>query len=1163
MNPQNLFEAVNLKLSKNQHKSGLKNLSNLEFKPPVTLTENRENPDQNFFELLPVGIFYTDCAGHYLYANERCCQMMGMPLLDVLGMGWVMCLHPEDREKILAEWQQAVLQKIPFQTEYRFVNADGHVTWVLSQTVAERDPTGAFLGYVGTLTDITEHKRTEEFLRATEAKNEALLSAIPDLMICVRADGTVLECKAAKDIHLLIETSSLLNRKISEFLPPEIAEPGMYYIEQCLSTGELQTWEYQLEINGSLRECEARVVTCSETEVLAIIRDITERKQIEGELRQAYQRLAFHVENSPLAVVEWDNNFLISRWSRQAEKMFGWTATEVIGKGSDELNLSLAEDREVVTTLMQDLLSGRRPRFVHYNQNCTKTGTVIHCEWYSSALYDHLGNPVSILSLVQDVTVRKQTEEELKQTHDFLNSIIENIPIMTFVKDAKTLNFIRLNRAGEELLGYVEKEILGKSDFDLFPQKQADFFRHKDQEVLASKQLLDIPEEFVQTKNRNKKIIHTRKIPLLDKNGEPKYLIGISEDITEQKLAAENLRWKEALLRSMTNATPLAFYVVDNRTDTILFFNQRFCEIWGIEHLEVAMLRGELRNRDVIAECLAIIDIPGYVATSKIDSCHDNFSVIEYQVPLVDGSTIRRFSGEIRNEAGCYLGTLYIFEDITERKLAEEALRESQQQLELFFSMSLDGFFFMMLDEPIQWDAEVEKELTLNYVFEHQRITKVNGAMLAQYRVTEEQLLGVTPHQLFAHNLEEGRQIWCRFFDAGRLHIEINVRRFDGTPMWIEGDYICLYREDGKIIGHFGVQRDITERKQAEFVLRQQAEQERLLAAMQSRIRESLNLEEILSTTVREVRQWLACDRVLIYRLRSNGTGTVISEEVSPMVPSLLEQAFPAEALPETCRQQYRQGRLGAVCHRDREEIMPCLREFLENLGVVAKLVVPLLVREELWGLLIAHQCESGRQWQQFEMNLLQQLTAQIAVAIQQSQLYEELHRLATLDGLTQVANRRRFDEYLVQEWQRAERERLPLALILCDVDYFKRYNDTYGHQAGDDCLRQVAGAIQCAAKRQADLVARYGGEEFAVILPQTRLDGALKVAETIRSELARLEIPHADSLVSESVTVSIGIALVVPNSRTDHDELIVKADQALYEAKSQGRDRIILKMYR
>ncbi|HIK29713.1 MAG: GGDEF domain-containing protein [Oscillatoriaceae bacterium SKW80] len=167
----------------------------------------------------------------------------------------------------------------------------------------------------------------------------------------------------------------------------------------------------------------------------------------------------------------------------------------------------------------------------------------------------------------------------------------------------------------------------------------------------------------------------------------------------------------------------------------------------------------------------------------------------------------------------------------------------------------------------------------------------------------------------------------------------------------------------------------------------------------------------------------------------------------------------------------------------------------------------------------------------------------------------QELQRLATLDGLTHLANRRRFDEYLNQEWQRLQRSRACLSLILCDIDFFKRYNDACGHLAGDDCLRKIATAIQNAANRSTDLVARYGGEEFAVVLPDTDAKGGIRVAEKIRENVRGLQLPHPHSPVSPYVSISLGVASMVPARDSSPLQLIAAADLALYKAKQEGRD--------
>lgn len=172
-------------------------------------------------------------------------------------------------------------------------------------------------------------------------------------------------------------------------------------------------------------------------------------------------------------------------------------------------------------------------------------------------------------------------------------------------------------------------------------------------------------------------------------------------------------------------------------------------------------------------------------------------------------------------------------------------------------------------------------------------------------------------------------------------------------------------------------------------------------------------------------------------------------------------------------------------------------------------------------------------------------------------QANQELHRLAMLDGLTRVANRRHFDEYLQQQWTLLTRLQQSLALILVDVDEFKRYNDHYGHLAGDDCLKKMAKTISDSILRPTDLVTRYGGEEFAIVLPFTTLDGARQVAKIIKMAVYNLGLPHATSSVSDRLTLSLGVSCMIPKPEFSSETLIFTADKALYQAKETGRDCI------
>lgn len=172
-------------------------------------------------------------------------------------------------------------------------------------------------------------------------------------------------------------------------------------------------------------------------------------------------------------------------------------------------------------------------------------------------------------------------------------------------------------------------------------------------------------------------------------------------------------------------------------------------------------------------------------------------------------------------------------------------------------------------------------------------------------------------------------------------------------------------------------------------------------------------------------------------------------------------------------------------------------------------------------------------------------------------QAEELLIALSHNDGLTGLANRRKFNDSLEQELKRAQRGGTPLSLILCDIDYFKDYNDTYGHIRGDECLITVTKTLREAVQRPADIVARYGGEEFAIILPDTDRNGAIKIAEKLRTSIENLNIPHRNSKIRDHVTISLGVATIIPDSTVTKEIFLTKADDALYEAKENGRNRI------
>ncbi len=394
----------------------------------------------------------------------------------------------------------------------------------------------------------------------------------------------------------------------------------------------------------------------------------------------------------------------------------------------------------------------------------------------------------------------------------------------------------------------------------------------------------------------------------------------------------------------------------------------------------------------------------------------------------------------------------------------------------------------------------------------------------------------------------------------------------DGTTKYWQCRLVPEFNPEGEVESVLTVSRDITERKIFEEALHQCVQHERLLGDITDKIRQSLELETILETTVVEVQKILQADRVFIYRFNPDWSGTIVTESVVAGFESILGRNCRDSYLVETRGEAFRQGHIQALDDVQMINFTPCHQELLKQLQIRASLLLPICIypsnsqgeanSQTVWGLLGINSCVEPRHWQTQDIEFLNRLTGKLAIAVQQSALYqrlkkanEELQYLAHYDQLTQVANRRYFDQYFEEQWHQLQRKKAPLSFILCDVDYFKPYNDTYGHVAGDNCLVQVAQAISRSVQHPTSLVARYGGEEFAIILPNTHAKKAIEIVHQIQQEILNLNILHSTSLTAKHITLSFGIAYLNSAFNSSRETLIRQADNALYQAKDAGRN--------
>ncbi|MEL6580920.1 MAG: diguanylate cyclase, partial [Cyanobacteria bacterium J06621_12] len=389
--------------------------------------------------------------------------------------------------------------------------------------------------------------------------------------------------------------------------------------------------------------------------------------------------------------------------------------------------------------------------------------------------------------------------------------------------------------------------------------------------------------------------------------------------------------------------------------------------------------------------------------------------------------------------------------------------------------------------------------------------------------------------------------------------ISYRLIKLDSNYRWISNYAVPQFTVDGAFKGLVGYCFDITDHKKTEQKLIQRAASDRLLAQITQKIHTSLHLDQILQTTVDEVKQFLLAEKIQVNRIDETNQLTLLFES------RLIGSSFSCDITQPK--------EVPAVLFENNIALLSAGKSVTQDFAdrsIASKhscstLLIPIICEAKLWGLICIENCSFARSWNVEEIYLLERVAMVLSVAIKQSKLYhqlekanQELKHLSVMDGLTRIANRRKFDQYIAAEWNRLSREQVPLSLIMCDIDCFKLYNDTYGHQAGDLCLIEVAQAIQKVIKRPTDLLARYGGEEFVLVLPKTPLEGAKYLAQQIRLQIESLKIPHLRSTVDLYVTISLGVSSCIPSGKMNFEMLVAAADRGLYQAKAKGRNRAV-----
>ena len=519
----------------------------------------------------PIGMALVALDGHFVRVNRALCEIVGYSSTELTELTFQDITHPDGLDVDLAASAQLARGDIPrYHREKRYIRKDGTIVNVLLSASILRSRDGAPLYFISQIEDITERKRAEEALRRSEFQYRGLIEHMPD-GVFAHQDGRIVYANGAF-VHLLgyDAPSALVGRLVFELLHPDDRPAVAERIRALQQTGiPAPPREFRMiGRDGSYRSVETVKLQAQfegQASIVVIARDLTERKRSEEALRvvSAELRQTLHTAATGLTHCSRDLRYLSA--NPAYAQFVGLPVDQIVGRPIIEVmgRASFA----IIHPRIERVLRGEQ---VEYEDELPIAG---ERKWVH-AVYtpdrDASGNVVGWVASVRDVTLRKRAEEELKAANASLDAIIENIPLVLFLKDAKSLRYLRLNRAGEDLLGWPKEMFTGKNDYDLWPRPQADSFVEKDREALKGR-MIDIAEEPLQTHYQGVRLLHTKKVPILDAAGQPIYLLGISEDITERRrvekeqqfLAEVNLTLSASLDYEQTLATVARLVVQD------------------------------------------------------------------------------------------------------------------------------------------------------------------------------------------------------------------------------------------------------------------------------------------------------------------------------------------------------------------------------------------------------------------------------------------------------------------------------------------------------------------------------------------------------------------------------------------------------------------------
>jgi len=911
--------------------------------------------------------------GTIVYVNPSYCRYFRLTEADLIGQTFGEFIPPEQREFVASQFNSLTRDQ-PVQTyEHEVVLPSGEVRWQEWTDRAIFDPLGNLTEFQAVGRDVTDRKQAEIALAESQAINQAIIQALPDFVIRMHRDGTYLQvyCQGA-GVRLFNEALVQPGKTIFEILPTEVTQARMALVEAALETGELQTHEYALDFGSEIRHKEARIAPLGPDEVLVVVRDITARRQLETNLQISRLKYQTLFETLPLGLSITDDTGQVIEANPASVEILGLPVQTHCARRYDAPNWQIIRpDGTLMPSAEYASVQALTQNRVVQNVEMGIVRSDGSVRWLSVTAAPIPLPRYGVAIAYVDITALKQSELALRASEEPLRLALAAAQMGTWEWNIQT-NEVIWSESMAALMGITLAEFDGTFEAiremihpDDLDRVIADITR-----TLKPGHHGEYTSEFrfIRPDGQVRWVLGKGKL-LRDQSGQPLRLVGVDLDFTARKRAEEALQVSRNQYQELVQSIRGVVWEYDLETRCFSFISDRAEEMFGYP------IYRWLNEPEFWASCVHPDDRDWAVNYYNQAVCEGRDHTFEYRLVRADGQvvwvedivTVQRLAGGSAIVRG-------VLTDISDRKQIEEGLHQYQLIVaalpEATVLISADYVYQVVNPTYCQWHQRPESEIL------GRTVADLIGKSV--FTTTLKPLIDRAPAGEVVHH-----QNWFHYPRCGRQFIDIVYAPYQDLK--------------SQIVGVVATLRNITLLKQAEMRLLQQARQEQLLVGMTDRIRRSLDLPTLLTTLVTEVRDYLEVDRVLVCQFNTPQTGQVIAE--SGVEGYLSLQNFhlkdPCWAGAQ-CQAAYQNHEVR--CYEDihTSTLSDCYRETLASFQVRALAVIPILSGDRVWGLILAHQCRGPRPWPSEELDLLKQLTSQISIAINQSELYGQIQRFNT-----------------------------------------------------------------------------------------------------------------------------------------------------------------------